>query len=136
MNAEEELPIAPLATAEEQQLTLWAEDVVQKGLQTVNDSLGRMVGLTTALLAGSAAMLSSLALPSLAKGIGSLLLLIALGAALAGSFPREIRLPVNWPDGIRRQRERIVTFKVRCLQVASAALLLAFTVVLGSLLLG
>jgi hypothetical protein len=123
-------------TAEEEELVAWAEEAVRKGLHSVNEALGRMVTLLTALLAGSAALLVQVPMPKGCKGAAVALLLIALASALWGSLPREALLAVNCPDDVRAERERGAAFKMRCLRVASVALVLAFGFAFLGLLLG
>jgi hypothetical protein len=77
-------------THEELELIAWGEEMARKGLATVHDGLKQMVTLTTALLAGSTAMLGTLPIPTVFKALGAVALLVSLASSLWGSFPREI----------------------------------------------
>ena len=103
---------------------------------TANEALGRMVALISALLAGSTALLTQTPLPALGNVLGVGLLLIGLGIALWGSLPREVLIDPLCPADIEEKREALAAFKRNCLRGASAALLLAFAVVLVGLLVG
>jgi hypothetical protein len=121
-------------TREETELVAWAEEAVRKSLPTVQESLRQMVTLSTALLAGSAALLSNLPAPMACKGIASLLLLVALASALWGSFPREAIVDIRCPEEIKKVRVRGTIVRMRCLKIAGGCLVFALFLLIGGVL--
>ena len=121
-------------TKEELELVAWAEEAVSKSLGTVQEGLRQMVTLTTALLAGSAALIDKLPLALGCKALSVLLLVLALASALWGALPQEATLDVRCPDEIKAVRDRGRRWKMNCLKFASGCLLAAFLVMLGGLL--
>jgi hypothetical protein len=124
------------ATADEIEQVQWAEEAARNAGRTLLEGLRQLITLNTALLAGSAAFLSQLAMPKAAKGIGAGLLLISLVCALWGSVPREIQVCPYMPSEIKRTRETVATRRLFWLKFASLSLALAFAVLLLGLALG
>lgn len=117
-------------TYEERELVTWAEETVRKGVATTQEALRQMVTLTTALLAGSTALLGQLPTPLYFKVMAALSLLFSLGASLWGSLPREALVDIRCPEEIKAARDRMGLFKMNCLRVASVSLVTAFVVIL------
>jgi hypothetical protein len=119
---------------EELELVAWAEEAASKGVGAVHEGLRQLVTLTTALLAGSAALLDKLPVSTACKVVFAGLLLVALATSLWGSLPREVTVDVHRPDKIKAARARSRRQKMACLKAASTCLVLAFCVLLGGLL--
>jgi hypothetical protein len=121
-------------TSEQTELFEWIEKGHERALANVRDALQRLVTLTTALLAGSAALIAHVSLPWWSKTAGPLLLLLSLAAALLGSLPRWESVPRGYVDRARELREQILSRKADFLLTASILLLLAFLVMIVGLL--
>jgi hypothetical protein len=91
-----------------------------------------MVTLSTALLAGSAALLGQAPIGPAFKLSGAILLMLCLGASLWGSLPREARIDTNRSDVIEAEHQRGIARKSASLQASYACLFLA----LGALVVG
>ncbi len=96
--------------------------------------LRQMVTLTTALLAGSAALLSQLRIARACIGLSAGLLIISLVAALFGMFPREAVVNISCLEDIKKERDRGMQVKMRCLKIAGACLVAAFCVLVYGLM--
>lgn len=116
------------------ELFAWADECVRKGIQVYNEALARIVTLSAALLAGSAALLGQMPASPWSKAIAALLLMASLGVSLWGGLPREAHIDTNNSRAIEQERQRGLTVKARCLKTASACLFLAFAFLLAGLL--
>jgi hypothetical protein len=122
-------------TAEEIEQAEWAEEAIRTAPALIRDSLRQLITLDTALLAGSAALLTRASLPKLAAAIGIIALLISLSLALWGSMPREGRLRPCAPNQIRRFRERNLKARMCALQWACGFFFASLIVFAAGLLL-
>src|SRR4051812_41843223 len=74
--------------AEDAEAAAWGREAVAKSLQTVTEACRQLVTLTSALLAGLAALSGQLqGVPPVARAVAAALLLGALASALWGSLP-------------------------------------------------
>lgn len=132
--AAEEVGESRLSTQEEVDTVDWARRVVRDSDLVAQDGLRQLVTLTTALLAGSAAMLDRSLLPNGVKAACVFCLLGALASALFGFLPSASRLSTCYLDEIEAARVRLLRRKVWSLRAASAFLVFAFACLLGWIL--
>jgi hypothetical protein len=119
-------------TPEELELVTWAEEVIRKEPVIAGEGLRLLVTLNTALLAGSAAIIDKLGIPSGFKVAGVIFLIISLGVALLGSLPQKVKVDPRRPRQIKLARERSTAWKVWMLRLASIGLFAAMlTLVFG-----
>lgn len=113
-------------TADDVELVTWAHGAAKKSLEVTQESLRHMVTLTSALLAGSAALLSQGLKFDCSKGTGIFLLFSSLIISLYGSLPEMRKFNVHCPEEISSERERGLRRKTGCLKVASFLMAIAF----------
>jgi hypothetical protein len=122
------------ATEEEIEAVEWAKDVRRKQLGTLGEALQRIVILTTAVLGGSAALLTEVPVPSMCKALAVILLLATLGLSLWGALPLSGRFDDRCAAEIIAERARGVRRRASVLYWSSGLLFAAFAVVVGGLL--
>jgi hypothetical protein len=129
-NEPQEHQVGGEPTAEQLELVAWAREAAGKSMGVAHDGLRHLVTLTTALLAGSAALLGQGQLESPCKGIAVVLLLFSLAVSLFGSLPVMAEFDINCPEEIAAAQKRGLAIKTDCLKIASFLLLLAFSMFL------
>src|SRR6266545_7801565 len=87
-------------TTAQKELIVWAETAARNELNIVQEGLRQMVTLATAVLAGSAALLGALPVPTVFKGLGILALLVSLAASLRGAVPYETAMDTRFLESI------------------------------------
>jgi hypothetical protein len=128
---QEESVVGNLPTPFEQEQIEWAERAIAGSTRAIQESLRHLVTLTTALLAGSAALLGRTSLPGLVLAGCAVLLTLSLSAALVGSWPVERTFDATSAVAIAEVRERLRVHKARYLKLSGAFLLATACVLIG-----
>ena len=119
-----------LTPSHDRELFAWADETSRRNVSTLNDSLRQLVALSTALLAGSAALVDKMPAERGFKGLSAMLLMLCLGLSLFGSIPRTAYIDTNNSAAIEDERDRGLKFKKGFLCAAAMCLFLAFAFLL------
>jgi hypothetical protein len=120
---EEQPPLADgLASPEDVFYLTIADDTIKQGIPRLNDTLGRLLTLSTALSGGAVALLKEDLCYGWWRVIAAVMFFLALGCSSIGVIPFSSRVP-HIPVAIKDEIERIRRIKSRW--VCSAASLIA-----------
>lgn len=106
------------ATDEEVFLLDWGRETYKGTIPRLNDALGRVITLSTALLGGSIYFVKDDALPPFFRVMAMFCFLAALSAAFAGTLFRRETVRLRDPEAIRKFKDEVATHRDWWLQVA------------------
>jgi hypothetical protein len=114
----------------------WAEETLKGNLARVSDTLGRLMALSAALLGGSITLAGAKLLADLPVRAAMFCFLVALIAALLGSFLREGLVDPRRPDQIREHKDRILQSRRNYALASSLAVLAGLLAAMVAVLFG
>lgn len=119
---QEDIPVGRLATPWEEFLLGQARESFKQSVPSLNDVLGKLLTLNTALIGAGIVALKEQILPFWGGVVAIALVLASLGATLAGLFPHSWTVRPNDPDEIYRIERAVAEWKTWCLRLAFGGL--------------
>jgi hypothetical protein len=114
--------------------TAWARRVLVGSLETVHDTLTRLVTLSAALLGGAAVALNNFPIAKQTRSLALLLFFASLTFSLWGSLPWKNKVNPAFPLDVKLLQEQMAKKGMFWIRVTVACIFCGFALLVGNLI--